>query len=263
MAYPPTVPSGARINTTPQVDTHPADHLEIHAALTDIINELGADPSGDSADLTAFLTLLNPVGEIKMYGGASAPSGWEFCRGQSMVRATYADLFAVIGTAFGPGDTPGTTFALPDMQGRSPMGFWPSGTWAATLGANTGAADLVTIEHLHAINLNSGYYDSNHLHAGTTNTDGSHDHNFGHLADIWYNGGVGFGGLTPSVGGMNLATWHVEGDHTHTFTTGAADRDMSHRHAVTGNTDNAGAGVSGTNRNIHPVTVVNYIIRMT
>ena len=51
MAYPPTVPSGTRINTTPQVNTHPQDHNEIHAALTDIINELGTNPSGDAATL--------------------------------------------------------------------------------------------------------------------------------------------------------------------------------------------------------------------
>ena len=55
MAYPDVVPSGARINTTPQVDLHPADHLAIHAALTGIITELGNGPAGSEANVEARL----------------------------------------------------------------------------------------------------------------------------------------------------------------------------------------------------------------
>ena len=48
MPYPPPVPSATRTNPTPHVDLHPADHNLMSAALTDIINELGTNPSGAS-----------------------------------------------------------------------------------------------------------------------------------------------------------------------------------------------------------------------
>jgi len=48
MAYPPAVPPATRNNATPQHDNHPGDHNGISAALTDIINELGDDPSSAS-----------------------------------------------------------------------------------------------------------------------------------------------------------------------------------------------------------------------
>jgi hypothetical protein len=70
MSYPPSVPSGARINTTPQVNLHPADHLSIHAALSDIINEMGSNPSADFTDITSRLNSL-PRGRV---GLATKPS---------------------------------------------------------------------------------------------------------------------------------------------------------------------------------------------
>lgn len=55
------------------------------------------------------------------YAGASAPAGWLLCYGQAVSRATYADLFTAIGTTYGVGDG-STTFNLPDMRGRTPLG---------------------------------------------------------------------------------------------------------------------------------------------
>ena len=46
--------------------------------------------------------------------------GFLLCHGGTPSRTTYADLFAVIGTAFGPGDG-STTFNLPDFRGKT---FW-------------------------------------------------------------------------------------------------------------------------------------------
>lgn len=58
-----------------------------------------------------------PSGAISAFGGTSAPSGWLMCDGTAVSRATYAALFAVIGTNFGSGDG-STTFNLPDFRGR-------------------------------------------------------------------------------------------------------------------------------------------------
>jgi microcystin-dependent protein len=59
---------------------------------------------------------LLPVGVTFPYAGTSAPSGYLFCSGQSLLRADYAALFAVIGTTYGAAD--GTHFTLPDLRGR-------------------------------------------------------------------------------------------------------------------------------------------------
>lgn len=60
------------------------------------------------------------VGQIKMFAGNFPPAGWAFCDGQLMSIAENEVLFAIIGTTYG-GDGQ-TTFALPDLRGRIPMG---------------------------------------------------------------------------------------------------------------------------------------------
>ena len=59
------------------------------------------------------------VGEIRMFAGNYAPSGWAICQGQQLAVSDYETLFEVIGTTYG-GDGE-TTFALPDLRGRFPM----------------------------------------------------------------------------------------------------------------------------------------------
>lgn len=78
-----------------------------------------------------------PVGVINPFGGASAPEGWLLCDGQAISRTDYADLFAVIGTAFGSGDG-STTFNVPDMRGKVPVGFNSSETEFDNLGETGG-----------------------------------------------------------------------------------------------------------------------------
>ena len=64
-----------------------------------------------------------PVGSIVMYakGAGDEPTGWLLCDGQAVSRTTYAGLFGAIGTVYGVGDG-STTFNLPDMRGRMPLG---------------------------------------------------------------------------------------------------------------------------------------------
>lgn len=60
------------------------------------------------------------VGEITMFGGNFAPLGWVMCDGQLLSTKNYPNLFHVIGTTYG-GDGR-TTFAVPDLCGRIPVG---------------------------------------------------------------------------------------------------------------------------------------------
>lgn len=58
-----------------------------------------------------------PIGTILAIPSTGVPSGYLICDGsQNLSRTTYADLFAVIGTAHG--FTSGTTFRIPDYRGR-------------------------------------------------------------------------------------------------------------------------------------------------
>ena len=67
-----------------------------------------------------------PVGTITPFGGSAIPSGYLLCNGQTVSRTTYAELFAVIGTAFGTGDG-STTFNVPDLRETVPVGVGENG----------------------------------------------------------------------------------------------------------------------------------------
>ncbi len=60
------------------------------------------------------------LGEIAMFAGNYAPKGWAFCNGQLLSIAQNTALFSILGTTYG-GDGR-TTFGLPDLRGRMPMG---------------------------------------------------------------------------------------------------------------------------------------------
>ena len=59
------------------------------------------------------------VAEIRMFGGNFAPRGWAFCNGQILSIAQNTALFSLLGTTYGGNGQ--TTFALPNLQDRSPM----------------------------------------------------------------------------------------------------------------------------------------------
>src|SRR5438105_857482 len=59
------------------------------------------------------------LGEIRMFSGDFAPEDWAFCDGQLLAITENEDLFRLIGTTYGGDGT--TTFALPDLRGRTPM----------------------------------------------------------------------------------------------------------------------------------------------
>lgn len=80
---------------------------------------------------------ITPAGAITMFAGATPPSGWLLCDGMLISRATYAELFAVIGTSYGAGDG-STTFALPNMKGRVPVGVDSGQAEFAGLGSSGG-----------------------------------------------------------------------------------------------------------------------------
>lgn len=66
-----------------------------------------------------------PIGAEVLFAGTVAPSGWFFEDGSEKSRTKYKELFDVIGTRFGEGDS-STTFNLPDRRGTVPVGLDPN-----------------------------------------------------------------------------------------------------------------------------------------
>lgn len=86
-----------------------------------------------------------PSGSIVGYGGATPPTGYLICDGSPVSRTTYAALFAAIGITWGPGDG-STTFNLPDMRRRVPVGVGGTNPYAilpTTLGSYGGADSVI------------------------------------------------------------------------------------------------------------------------
>src|SRR5215472_2385866 len=107
---------------------------------------------------------------------AVAPTGWQVCDGSLLNRTTNAALFAIIGTSYGAGDG-STTFAVPDLRGRAPVGFGGAAGHAdvATLGNNENLAVAQRRQaHGHTLNLNL----PNHVHSqALTLPDHGHQNN--------------------------------------------------------------------------------------
>ena len=110
---------------------------------------------------------LNPSGAMVMFGGASAPTGWLLCDGAAVSRATYATLFAAIGTTWGVGNG-STTFNVPDLRGRAPIGVGQgSGLTARTLGQKIGEEAHALIEGENGAHAHVG---GAHTHTTTIST---------------------------------------------------------------------------------------------
>jgi microcystin-dependent protein len=61
------------------------------------------------------------LAEIRMFAGNFAPQAWAFCQNQLMQISQNTALFSLLGTTYGGNGQ--TTFALPDLRGRIPVGL--------------------------------------------------------------------------------------------------------------------------------------------
>lgn len=183
-----------------------------------------------------------PVGAILPYGGSSAPTDYLLCDGSAVSRTTYADLFGIIGTTFGPGNG-STTFNVPDLRGRYPFGVSTSGT-GNTLGATFG-----TIDHVHT--------GPSHTH-----TIASHTHTITHTHTVPYNGWTTQENTPPlagilQAGGSGIGSETAVTQATASQNSGGSSAANSGSTALT--TDAEGTGNTGTAN--PPSLAVNFIIK--
>lgn len=103
-----------------------------------------------------------PIGAVMIWTTATAPEKHLICDGSAVSRTTYASLFAVLGTIYGIGDG-STTFNLPNLKGRVPVGCDSSQTDFDALGETGGEkTHALTISempnHNHGISANRNIY---------------------------------------------------------------------------------------------------------
>jgi microcystin-dependent protein len=135
----------------------------------------------------------NPIGSIITWPTVSAPTDYLLCDGTAVSRTTYADLFSVLSTAYGIGDG-STTFNLPNLKGKVPVGYDATQTEFDAMGETGGEKThtLITSEipaHTHTETVNdsvggantiptyvtqSGIIDSS-VQTGSTGGDGAHN----------------------------------------------------------------------------------------
>lgn len=158
------------------------------------------EPMQDQAPAPAPVTPV-PTGGIIAFGGAAAPTGFLLCNGAIVSRATYSALFTAISTLFGAGDG-STTFGLPDLRGRFPLGVAASGT-GSTLGGTGGAIDHVHTgpSHTHT-GPSHTHTGPSHTHTGPshTHTIAGHTHTIAHTHSVPRDGWGGVENIPPLQG---------------------------------------------------------------
>ncbi len=175
-------------------------------------------------------------GAIIAFAGSDAPEDWLLCDGDAVSRTEYKALFDVIGEAYGGGDG-NTTFNLPDLRGRFPLGLDNMGGTSADVVAAAEADSLA----------GSGGAEA---HTLTINEMPAHSHGVDHVN-------------APSSGG-GLRALEAGGTNRHAdILTSNANEDF--RGPVSGDTvgglfiKNRGGGSS--HNNMPPYLSLNYIIK--
>lgn len=236
-------------NTNSQPDVNPSDWISLEDSL---------------------IAASSPAGMVSAYAGATAPAGFLFCQGQAVSRATYARLFAAIGTTYGTGNG-STTFNLPDLRGEFIRGFdagrgidsgrvLGSSQTHLTASHTHTASSATAGSHTHGVSTDSA---GNHTHNGNTTSNGAFNHT-GYVAgeDGLPDTGITLGPVTGGLADMSPFLTSVP-NHSHNFTTNA---EGTHNHTVNINsagdhthtvTVNPTGGTETRPRNV----AMNYIIK--
>ncbi|MCH9697602.1 MAG: tail fiber protein [Gammaproteobacteria bacterium] len=166
------------------------------------------------------------IGEITMFGGNFAPTGWALCNGQILDTEQNPALFSIIGATYGGNGR--TTFALPDLQGRLPMHKGQGvGLTNRSIGAQ-GGAETVTLSSSEIPHSHSA---TSVLRASTTS------------------------GTTNAPAGTVLA--EDGGDKIYEVVAPNVEMSAS---AITTTVGNSSIGGTQAHPNMQPYTVVNFII---
>lgn len=240
-----------------------------------------------------------PAGAIMSFGatGVDFDGAWLYCEGQEVSRSTYSRLFDAVGTTYGAGNG-STTFNLPNLKGRLPVGHSPGDPELGSV-ADTGGARTHTLtadempSHDHSASTDSaGSHNhsastgsaGSHSHSASTGSAGSHSHTVGGLRRFMTTNRVTNFGHRSAPSGTSASAYvgayagdgtQSMGSESNTASTGSHSHSVSvssggsHSHSVTVNSGGAhshsvsvqNAGGGEPHNNMPPYIVLPYIIK--
>ncbi len=118
------------------------------------------------------------IGEIKIFGFNFAPQSYQLCAGQIMSIAQNTALFSLLGTTYGGNGQ--TTFALPDLRGRMPIGQGQGpGLPNYSMGQLAGTTNVTLLtsnmpQHVHTLNAMQVKIQANTANADELSPDGNY-----------------------------------------------------------------------------------------
>ncbi len=94
------------------------------------------------------------LSEIRLMSFVFAPKGWALCNGQLLPINQNQALFSLLGTTFGGNGQ--TTFALPDLRGRTPIHVGAGHTLGERGGEQTHTLSIAEVPtHTHTLSASS------------------------------------------------------------------------------------------------------------
>ena len=131
------VPNTRTINSKPLSSDISLTYTDVNAVpTTRTVNGKPLSQNLTAADIGAC-----QPGSILVWTTSTAPTGWLLCNGLSVSRTTYSALYNKITTKYGSGNG-STTFTLPNLKGRVPVGV---GSSPFTSLGNNGGSTSVTL----------------------------------------------------------------------------------------------------------------------